>query len=50
MTQEQFNKMVKVFNILCSINTHGEDTLNMADSLRTFKAVLEEITVVEEDK
>lgn len=51
MTQEQYNKMVKIFNILCTINTHGEDTLNMADCLRNMKEVLENVDIIEkEDK
>lgn len=49
MNQTQYNQLVRVYNTLTTISTKGEDTLTMADCLRAFRKVIEEIQLINED-
>ena len=43
-TYEQVNQLARIYNTLLNISTKGEDTLVMADCLRAFEAVVNEIS------
>lgn len=44
MNQQQLEQLVRIFNTLGTVSTKGEDTLTMADCLRAFQQVLNELT------
>lgn len=43
ITQEELTQLSKIYNTLSLISTKGEDTLVMADCLRAFQQVLENV-------
>ena len=49
MTKFQLEQLVRIYNTLTTISTKGEDTLIMADCLRAFRKVIEEIQLNDED-
>ncbi len=43
MTQEHLIGMIQIYNTFTTISTKGEDTLTMADCLRAFRSLIEDL-------
>lgn len=47
MDNNQINQLTRIFNTLKLVNTHGEDTLLMAQCLTALKDFIEEVSSVQ---
>lgn len=43
ITREQLEQLARIYNTLLNVNTHGEDTLIMADCIRALEQVIKQI-------
>lgn len=48
ITMEQLQQLTRIYNTLLEVQTKGENTLIMADSLRAFEQTIKEIAQNEE--
>lgn len=48
ITMEQLQQLTRIYNTLLEVQTKGENTLIMADSLRAFEQIIKEIAQNEE--